>query len=240
MPLFRLHRNIALKFIAYLMFLSIIPLLVLGITSYGISRNVLQAEAQRYALQLLRNQRDYLELQLDQVEALLANVAGVEAISQTLGDSRPWADAYTRLATQARVGYILNNYLNLNGLISIDIFTLNGDHYHVGDTLDAGQTDAAAVKQMFRLALDSDRAVLWVGVEQNININSIHKKVVIAAKILRHMNRETLTPKPVALLLANYSTDELYDRFHRIDLGGVPISYSSTSRVDLFTIPTRS
>ena len=219
MPLFRPHRNIALKFIAYLMFLSIIPLLVLGITSYGISRNVLQAEAQRYALQLLRNQRDYLELQLDQVEALLANVAGVEAISQTLGDSRPWADAYTRLATQARVGYILNNYLNLNGLISIDIFTLNGDHYHVGDTLDAGQTDTAAVKQMFRLALDSDRAVLWVGVEQNININSIHKKVVIAAKILRHMDRETLTPKPVALLLANYSTDELYDRFHRIDLG---------------------
>lgn len=89
MSLFRPHRNIALKFIAYLMFLSIIPLLVLGITSYGISRNVLQAEAQRYALQLLRNQRDYLELQLDQVEALLANVAGVEAISQTLGDSRP-------------------------------------------------------------------------------------------------------------------------------------------------------
>ena len=30
MPLFDLHRNIALKFIAYLMFLSVIPLLALG------------------------------------------------------------------------------------------------------------------------------------------------------------------------------------------------------------------
>ncbi len=219
MSLFPLHRNITLKFIAYLMFLSVIPLLVLGITSYHISRNILQAEAQRYALQLLRNQRDYLELQLDQVEALLANIAGVETILQALGDPRPRTDVYTRLATQARIGYILNNYLNLKGLTSIDIFTLDGDHYHVGDTLDVGQVDTAAVRQLWQSARDSERLVWWAGVEHNVNVNSTHEQVMTAAKVLRRVNRETLTQEPLALLLANYSVDELYDRFHRTDLG---------------------
>ncbi|NJM12774.1 MAG: hypothetical protein HC889_13705 [Synechococcaceae cyanobacterium SM1_2_3] len=219
MPLFHLHRNIALKFIAYLMFLSVIPLLVLGITSYHISRSILQAEAQGYTLQLLRNQRDYLDLQLDQVEALLANIAGVETILQALGDPRRRTDVYTRLATQARIGYILNNYSNLKGLISIDIFTLDGDHYHVGDTLDVGQVDTTAMQRLMQSALDSDRLVLWAGVERNVNTHSTHEQVITATKVLRRMNRETLTQEPVALLLANYSVNELYDRFHRIDLG---------------------
>ncbi len=219
MSLFHLHRNITLKFIAYLMFLSVIPLLILGITSYHISRNILQAEAQRYTLQLLRNQRDYLELQLDQIEALLANIAGVETILQALGDHRPRTDVYTRLATQARIGYILNNYLNLKGLISIDVFTLDGDHYHVGDTLDVGQVDTTAVQRLWQSALDSDRLVWWAGVERNVNTHSTRERVITAAKVLRRMNRETLTQEPLALLLANYSVDELYDRFRRIDLG---------------------
>lgn len=219
MSRFHLHRNIALKFIAYLMFLSVIPLLILGVTAYHISRNILQTEAQRYTLQLLRNQRDYLELQLDQVEALLANIAGVETILQALGDPRPRTDVYTRLATQARIGYILNNYLNLKGLISIDIFTLDGDHYHVGDTLDVGQVDTVAMQRILQSALDSNRLVLWAGVERNINLNSTHEQVITAAKVLRRVNRETLTQEPLALLLANYSVDELYDRFRRTDLG---------------------
>ncbi|MDS4031723.1 MAG: EAL domain-containing protein [Candidatus Contendobacter sp.] len=219
MFLFRLHRNITLKFIAYLMFLSVIPLLVLGITAYHISRNILQAEAQRYTLQLLRSQRDYLELQLDQVEALLANIAGVETILEALDDPRPRTDVYTRLATQARIGYILNNYLNLKGLISIDIFTRDGDHYHVGDTLDVGQVDTAAVQRLWQSARDSERLVWWAGVERNVNTHSTHGQVITATKVLRRMNRETLTQEPLALLLANYSVDELYDRFHRTDLG---------------------
>ena len=39
-------------------------------------------------------------------------------------------DTTTKLATQARIGYPLNGYMDLRGLVSIDMFTPNGRHYH--------------------------------------------------------------------------------------------------------------
>lgn len=215
----QLYSKIANKFIVYLIFLSVIPLLILGISSYHISQSTLQAEAQRYTLQLLRDQRDYLALQLEQVEALIANISGVEAILEAISVAGAASDTYTQLATQAHIGYILNNYLNLKGLVSIDIFSVNGNHYHVGDTLDVSQVDAATVQSIFQVAIPSDRLVLWTGVERNANLNSSEKQVLTAAKVLRRVNRKTLDREPIALLLANYSINDLYDQFHRIDLG---------------------
>ncbi|MCP5159140.1 MAG: EAL domain-containing protein [Gammaproteobacteria bacterium] len=202
-----------------MIFLSVIPLLILGVSSYHISQRTLQAEAQRHTLQLLRNQRGYLTLQLEQVEALIANISGVEAILEALGTANARVDAYTQLATQAHIGYILNNYLNLKGLVSIDIFTVGGDHYHVGDTLNVSQADASTVESLFQAAISSDRLVLWSGVENNVNLNSTEKQVITAAKVLRRVNRRTLDREPVALLLANYGINDLYDQFHQIDLG---------------------
>jgi multisubunit Na+/H+ antiporter MnhG subunit len=60
--------NITQKFVAFLLFASLIPLLAAGITSYLVSRAVVRDEANRYNSELVDNQKDYLELQLQQVE----------------------------------------------------------------------------------------------------------------------------------------------------------------------------
>ena len=102
--------------------ISVIPLLVVGMSSYTVSDAILQEEAARYSSTVVAHQRDYLELQLEQIEGLIANVTGVEEIINVLGNEGVEEDSFTSLATQARIGYILNGYSNLRGLVSIDIF----------------------------------------------------------------------------------------------------------------------
>lgn len=211
--------NITLKFIGYLIFLSILPLLVVGVSSYKVSRSILREEAARHAEQLVINQQDYLSLQLSQIESLIANISSVEEITQALDDKNVTVDSYTSLATQARIGYILNGYSNLKGLVSIDIFSIGGAHYHVGDTLNIDNTQEEVKNRIFDEALNSDKIVHWVGIEDNVNGNSTNEKVIAAAKVLTRIDRTTLKQEPIALILVNYSVDYLYDHFSRIDQG---------------------
>lgn len=211
--------NITNKFIAYLMIISIFPLLFVGMLSYRISYNILQSEANRYAQALVQNQLDYLDLQLEQIESLIANVSNVEEITTALEDSANNNDTYVNLVTRARIGYILNGYSNLRGLVSIDIFTMGGAHYHVGDTLDVSNIRRPVLDQLFDKATTSEQLIYWSGIEENVNANSSYEQVITATKLISRINRETLQQETVALILVNYSVDDLYEHFHDIDLG---------------------
>lgn len=210
--------NITQKFIIYLILLSLLPLLIVGVSSYRVSSATQRDEAARYTAELVINQQDYLNLQLTQVESLIANISGVEEITNTLGDENASDDTFTSLATQARIGYILNGYSNLKGLVSIDIFTTGGDHYHVGDTLNVENIRYDVKDRIFAEALESNEPVYWAGIEDNINSNSRHEKVITAAKVLTRVNRTTLQREPVALIVVNYSVDYLYDHFNNIKI----------------------
>ena len=82
----RPHINITQKFVIYLIIISIIPLLIVGISSFVASDAILQQEASRYSSVVVTNQRDYLELQLEQIEGLMANISSVEEITNVLGN----------------------------------------------------------------------------------------------------------------------------------------------------------
>jgi PAS domain S-box-containing protein len=165
------------------------------------------------------DQKAYLELHVEQVEGLIANLSGVETIIDALDDANSAGDTYTDLATQARIGYILDGYSNLKGLISIDIFTMSGAHYHVGDTLNVSNIRADVKARVFDLALQADHRTVWTGIEDNVNANSSARKVLTAARILRKIDLHAQQPRPIGLLLVNYSVDYLYDYFNQIDLG---------------------
>ncbi len=193
-------------------------MLILGITSYNISRTVIQEEVSNYIITLMIEQTNYLDLLLESVESLIANISGVEDIKNVL-DSQLLDDTYTKLATRAEIGYILNGYLNLKGLVAIDIFTLTGNHFHVGDTLDTRDIDNDLLDSIYDETLTSDRLVLWTGVEDNINLNSIYKKVIIAAKTFSVIDAESLQERPIGIILVSYSTKSLYEHFSQFDLG---------------------
>src|SRR3954469_8462039 len=153
MVLPRLKFNITLRFIAYLMILSFLPILAIGMTAIEVSRSILATEASRHAAQQVSSQQDYLHVEMDQVESLIANISGVDTIAEALSQSGQPRDSFTNLATQARIGYILNSYLNIKGLVSIDIFTADGTHYHVGDTLDTANTRQDVRQHIYEGAL---------------------------------------------------------------------------------------
>lgn len=210
--------NITRKFITYLLVTAIIPLLVVTVTSYVISKNVIQRRVSSYALELTNKQKDYMELTLAEVDSLIANISSVDEIKNVLASQPDNDDDYIKLATQARIGYILSGYTNLHGLVSIDIFALDGTHYHVGDTLNVKEIRNDVKDRIFSEAVNSDR-VLWTGVEDNVNANSKNAKVITAAKVLKEFDKQTLREKPVGLLLVNYSIESLYEHFQQSYLG---------------------
>jgi PAS domain S-box-containing protein len=137
----------------------------------------------------------------------------VEEISNVLSIETPTFDTYTRLATQARIGYVLNNYLNLQGLISIEIFTLSGNHYHVGETLDVGNLDTALRDRLIQETQTNSRNINWAGIRPNVNGNSKHHTVMVASRMIHRLNRKAYRQEPVAMLVVNYDPDHLRLQF---------------------------
>jgi|GEM_PF-1566557 len=213
------HRlNITRKFILYLLLTAIIPLLVVSVTSNVISKTVIQRRVSSYALELTNKQKDYMELMLEEVGSLIANISSVDELKNVLDSQSDNSDDYIKLATQAKIGYILSSYTNLRGLISIDIFSGDGTHYHVGDTLNVKDIRNDVKERIYSEAIRSDR-VVWTGVEDNVNANSKNTKVITAAKVLKQFDYKSMQEQPVGLLLVNYSIDSFYEHFQQNYLG---------------------
>ena len=199
----------------FLLGVSIIPLLVVGLISTEISKTILQDQVRQYTVELMVKQKDYLDLLLDEIESLIANISSVEDVKNAVMESEKSTDDYANLSTQAKIGYILSGYSHIRGLVSIDVFSLGGTHYHVGDTLDINSQRREVKDAMFRDALAAKGAVLWTGVEDNVNANSTHAKVITAAKAFYKFDILSLTEKPVGLLLVNYNVDNFYNHFNQ-------------------------
>jgi PAS domain S-box-containing protein len=209
--------NLNQRFITYLLLLGVLPLLVVGGISIQLSRSALESEARAYVVQELKDKSALLDAQMAQIEALIANISGVEEITNVLSIDSPASDTYTRLATQARIGYVLNNYLNLQGLISIEIFTLSGNHYHVGETLDVGNLNTTLRDRLIQETQTHPWNIYWAGIRPNVNGNSKHHTVLVATRMIYRLNRKASRQESVALLVVNYDSDYIRHQFADTD-----------------------
>jgi hypothetical protein len=99
--------SFAFKLTGVMLAISVLPLLVFQFASYGAIRQTVFDEAVRNNLLLLSNQRDYLNLQMEQINGLATNLGSVEAINHVLSASGSQS-VYDQLATKARIGYVLS------------------------------------------------------------------------------------------------------------------------------------
>ncbi|MDC0709428.1 response regulator [Stigmatella sp. ncwal1] len=210
--------SITIKLIGYLLAASVVPLLIFGVTSYQLSHDAIVRLASEYNARLLDNQRDYLRLQTEQVESLAASIIGIEDIGDALV-SVDADDGYATLATQAKMGYILSGYSGLKGLESIDLFTPAGRHFHVGSTLDVSTVRLELRSRLYSASLASPQAIVWHGVEDNVNAASPHRKVLVATRLIRRIPQGGMSPEPVGVVVLNYSTEHLHEHFKRLDIG---------------------
>ncbi len=206
----------AFKLTGFMLAISVLPLLVFQLVSYGALRQTVFDEAVRNNLLLLSNQRDYLNLQMEQIDGLATNLGSVDAINQVLSASGNQS-SYELLATKARIGYVLSGYSNLRGLVSIDLFTINGTQYHVGDTLNIENVRSDLRDQLMQKTIGTNRQLIWHGVEENVNASSSSRKVIVATKTINRADASLA--EQVGLLVINFSTDYLYRHFSQINLG---------------------
>jgi diguanylate cyclase (GGDEF)-like protein/PAS domain S-box-containing protein len=215
-----LKLNFALKLTSFIVAISVLPLLLYEVASYTSIRFVITDEAVKNTMQLLANQRDYLNLQMEQINGLATNLSSIEEVNQVLaksGSNRRTQSNYDLLATKARIGYVLSGYSSLRGLVSIDLFSLNGSQYHVGDTLDVINVRTALRDQFLQSLSLSQSTLVWQGVEDNVNTSSSNRKVIAAVKPINRMGTEQVDR--IGMLLINFSTDYLHEHFSKINLG---------------------
>jgi len=206
------------KFVIFLLISSIIPLVLLGAISYNVSKKTISEQARKYQIENVSEQKEYMELLMEEVESLIANISSIEDIKNVLNQDIE-NDLYTKLATQAKIGYILSGYTHINGLVSIDIFTKNNNHYHVGDTLNTESINKEVRDGIMLEVAGSSKQVVWSGIEDNVNENSQHQRVITAGKALKVIDSKTLEEKVAGLLVINYSIDSFYNHFSTNDLG---------------------
>ncbi len=212
-----LPRGITGRLIIYLALIGVLPPLMVGMVSYHVSQGIVRNEMQRHTEQLLQAQSDYLEAQVEQVEGLIGNILGVETITDIVERQNGELDTYDQLATQARIGYLLNGYMDLRGLVSIDIFTSDGRHYHVGDTLDVHSIDEARRDALFAAVAQDPDETLWAGAETNVNGKSRVPRVIATARAINAFDGAEQGSRVAGLLLVSQDVNYLHAAFRRLE-----------------------
>lgn len=212
------HRSsIRRSFTFFMLIATLLPLSIGGITSYTISKQMIQEEVSDFNKAWIAKQKDYMELLLQNIDNMVDNIANLDNIKNVLDDSTRTANDYTSLSTQATIGYILSGY-NIDGLVSIDLFSMNGAHYHVGETLNFQKTNTQTSEKLYNLALKSPDSVVWEGMEENINENSLNRIVISGIKLIMKIDSETLEEVPVGYLIISYNMDTFYEHFNQNNL----------------------
>jgi len=216
--------NIVYKLIGYLVIVSLLPLLIFTFISYEVVRDTILELTSQDSVQLVNNQRDYLQQQvIQQIDNLAGRIVGNEAISSILfkavNQTSEERSTYDELAAQEEIRTSLTLFSNLKGIVSIDIFTPNGHRVYVGDTLSVAPVDDKVRDAMLQAALADSNPVHWLGVVNNLNTESPSVKVLSAIKIFRRFVAEKQATVVTGMVIINYSTDVLYDHYSHIKLG---------------------
>jgi len=207
------NMTITQKLFIYVLLACVIPLAFFGRMSYVKSKSIIENEINKSSINLMEEKQRHLDVIMQEVEGLIANLSSIEDIKDVLANTENEISDFERLATQAKIGYLLSSYTNLKGLISIDIYSVKGEHYHVGDTLDVQEINLEAMKNLYHEALSSEKSVLWEGIEENTNLKSKNRKVIVISKVLKTIDSNTFTEEPTGLLIINYDIEVLYNHF---------------------------
>ncbi|MGB0681443.1 MAG: ATP-binding protein [Magnetovibrionaceae bacterium] len=211
--------TIVQKLIGYCLIVSVLPILVVGWIAYYYATKELGKQSDLLARTLLNKEERLLSAYLEQVEALTSQIAGLEDIAAIMEEKAGEDASYDTLVTNARIGYLLNRFLNVRGLLSISLFGDQGAYYHVGDTLQVSTLEAERVDDLKNRALSQPYSVYWPGIESNFNTASSEELVLPVVRILRVLNPDSLALEPIGMIVVYLSVDAFYQTFSETSLG---------------------
>ena len=215
----KLRLNITVKLLAYLLVAGLVPLTVLGFSALEISRRIVLEQAQSENIRVLGGFASYLSLYRDQVEDLATNIAGNEAVGGALHTAdEPDSSGFDALNTRAQIGYALNNYIRVKGLVSLDLFSVAGTHFHVGETLNASTVQPEVSSELLKQATQSASPNMWKGVGPNINSSSRVGQVTSVLRAIRHFSPKSGKYNVAGLLVVSLNDDIMKEYLRRVPL----------------------
>jgi signal transduction histidine kinase/CheY-like chemotaxis protein len=217
----RLRFNITVKLLGYLLVAGIVPLTVLGFSALEISRRIVLEQAQAENVRVLGGFASYLSLYHDQIDDLATNISSNEAIGSALRSAdEPGTSAFDSLNMSAQVGYILNNYVRVKGLVALDVFSTGGAHFHVGETLSTSTVAPIVSSALIEEANRSIASPVWRGVGPNINRSSRFSQVTSVVRAIRHFSPTTGKSDTVGVLVVTLSGDIMREYLSQVPLPG--------------------
>ena len=214
-----LRFNITVKLLGYLLVAGIVPLTVLGFSALEIAKRVVLQQAQEENVRALGGFASYLSLYHDQIEDLATNIAG----NETIGNALHSADAasssgYDALNVRAQIGYTLNSYVRVKGLVSLDLFSRGGAHFHVGETLSSSEVAPQTARALLQMATEAKSPTLWRGMGDNINSSSRYPKVTSVVRAIRHFSPQSGQSDAVGVLVISLTDDIMQEYLRRVPL----------------------
>jgi signal transduction histidine kinase/DNA-binding NarL/FixJ family response regulator len=212
--------NITAKMIGYLLVASLVPLILLGVSAFEISKRIVVQQAELENARLLGGFASYFKLYDDQVNDMAANIAGNESIASALRNADEGKiNVFDRIEMRSNMGRLLNGFVRIKGLVSIDVFSVGGVHFHVGETLNVSEVSIEQTSSLLREALASKTPTLWRGIDNNLNIGSQQKKVISVVRAIKNYSALTGKSDTVGLLVINLNGEIM-----RTYLQGVPLA----------------
>jgi signal transduction histidine kinase/CheY-like chemotaxis protein len=215
----KLRFNITVKLLGYLLVAGIVPLMVLGLSSLEISKNIVLEQARAENLHVVGGFASYLGLYQDQVEDLATGIGGNEVVGESLRIAdQPATVGFDRLNLRAKIGYTLNTYVRVKGLVSIDLFSVGGAHFQVGETLTIDQVEPEVVSGLLKQSSDASTLNLWRGIGPNVNSGSRFAQVNTVIRTIRHFSPLTGETDVVGVLVISLVDDIMHEYLRRVPL----------------------
>ena len=192
------------KFTGFLFVMSLAPILVLGWVSYQTTANTLVDQELSNTSSMIDAQEKVLDVVLREIEGLIHNISGIDVLIDAMSKERDDLSAYEHLTAQAQIGYILNGYLGLEGLVSIDVISENGSYFHVGQTLAQSGVNQTLLEELKASSSGIRNRIVWAGVTRPINLSISDEYVLTAAKVIRKADPATNESRLVGTIIISY------------------------------------
>ncbi|MDD4310221.1 MAG: response regulator [Candidatus Cloacimonetes bacterium] len=216
----RTKTSLVYKYAIVFLLGALAPVFLLGAWSFWMSHRALHMHISDSAYQALKEKIDYSSLLLQETESLIANISSVEDISLTLSQESAELGAFDKLRLQAKIGYILSGYINIPGLEAIDIFSANGNQYHVGESLQqTSKHNLVMVEQLVKENQESPNSIVWHGIRQNYNHPDQFS--LIASRRLSAFDPVTMDEIHLGTIFVQYSVTAFNQKFIKNVQSGV-------------------
>ncbi|HSO26876.1 MAG TPA: PAS domain-containing protein, partial [Anaerolineales bacterium] len=201
----------------FVLFTSVIPLLVLGLVTSQLATQTMRREAHRYNVILVKDQEKYLALQLQGVENLMASLSNSETLLAELENAAADPGGPAAQAVPKQMGVVLDRHANLHGGVAIELYADDGRYYSLSEWEDMS-LDAPELARLKRLAANPG-AVQWLGMSAYKADQAQRPTKFTAVQTLRKFDPATQIIRSLGLLVVTYEPDHFDDHFANLDWG---------------------